>query len=279
VQGAVNGTVVLTGAAGRIGRQLRPALSGICEKLLVVDQAPLSAEHANETAFQMALSDLEGLAKVMAGANAVVHFAGYPREADWDTLLQANIVGAINLWEAARRAGVERIVYASSNHAVGMYPRTQTLSETSLPCADSRYGVTKVFMETLAQLYAVKHGIRGFGMRIGHCAPEPTDARMLSHWIHPEDMFGLVEVGLKADYSHEVVFGASDNACSWWNNDRAKALGFCPRHSADGWISKLQALRPDNAVAEFYQGGSFAAAEFDNSGLLSHIERARQSGS
>jgi len=209
----------------------------------------------------------------------VVHFAGYPREADWDTLLQSNVVGVINLWEAARRAGVERIVYASSNHAVGMYPRSEILSEASLPCADSRYGVTKVFMETVAQLYATKHGIRAFGMRIGHCAPRPTDARMLSHWIHPEDMFRLVEVGLNAEYLHEIVFGASENSRSWWNNDRAKALGFRPLHSADSFIDTLQTLRSDSAVSEFYQGGSFAAAEFHNAELQNHIERAIHGGS
>ena len=257
-------TIALTGAAGRIGGLLRAPLAALCDRLLLIDQLPVDCHQVNETAFQVDLGDRESLIKALAGADAVVHFAGHPREADWDTLVQANIVGVINLWEAARLTGVKRVIYASSNHAVGMYARDQILSHTCLPAADSRYGVTKVFMESIAQLYATKYGIRAFGMRIGHCSLQPSDARMLSHWIHPEDMFSLVQVGLTADYLHELVFGVSENSRSWWNNDRAKALGFAPRHSADAFAIKLESIRSADPVAEFYQGGSFAAAEFDN---------------
>lgn len=265
-------TVVLTGAAGRIGRQLRHQLAADCHQLVLIDQMPVAAEHANEVALQLDLADRDGLTRALAGAEAVVHFAGYPREADWDTLIQANLIGVVNLWEAARLNGVGRVVYASSNHAVGLYPRSQTLSDQSLPAADSRYGVTKVFMESIAQLYATKYGVRGFGMRIGHCAPAPTDARMLSHWIHPEDMLSLVQVGLDADYVHEIVYGVSRNSRSWWNNERAEQLGYVPRHSSDAFIESLQTVRSSDAVAEFYQGGSFAAAEFGNLKLREQAE-------
>lgn len=263
--------IVLTGAAGRIGGQLRAQLSAACQTLVLVDQVPLVCRHANEVALQLDLADLDGLTKALAGAEAVVHFAGYPREADWDTLIQSNVVSVVNLWEAARINGVGRVVYASSNHAVGMYPRSQILDAQSLSAADSRYGITKVFMESVAQLYATKHGLRGFGMRIGHCALEPTDARMLSHWIHPEDMGRLVRVGLDADYLNEVVYGVSRNSRSWWNNERAAELGYLPQHSADPFIAGLESVRSNNAVAEFYQGGSFAAAEFTNAELMEKL--------
>lgn len=260
----MTGCVVLTGAAGRLGRTLRPAMAALYQEVRLIDQAPVVAEHSSESALQFDLNDHEALARALAGADAVVHFAGYPREADWATLLTANVAGVASLWEAARHAGVGRIIYASSNHAVGLYPRSESLSEDALPRPDSRYGVTKVFMESVASLYAAKYGVRGFGIRIGHSAPEPSDARMLSHWIHPEDLSALVQVGLQADYQNEIVYGASANSRSWWLNTRAHALGYRPQHSADRWVPALSSKVSANPIAEHFQGGSFAAAEFAN---------------
>jgi uronate dehydrogenase len=232
-------------------------------ELHLLDQAALEAAHPNERVYQVSLADRAGLDRALQGCDAVVHLAGYPREADWETLLAANVAGVINLWEAACAAGVQRMVYASSNHAVGLYPRTQVLDGREAPLPDSRYGVSKVFMEGLAAMHAVKHGVRAFGMRIGHCCPEPTDARMLSHWIHPQDLASLIGVGLEAEYVHEIVYGASANTGSWWNNSRAHALGYRPLHSADPFIAQLQGKCSADPIAEHYQGGSFAAQEFD----------------
>lgn len=256
--------IVLTGAAGRLGLQLRSVLALRCRELRVVDQAPVAAIHVGETAYQTDLNDQTALATIMCGAQAVVHFAGYPREADWPTLLAANVAGVASLWNAAHESGVGRIVYASSNHAVGMYERSEKLSHEALPRPDSRYGVTKVFMESVASLYAAKHGVRGFGIRIGHCAVQPSDARMLSHWIHPDDLAALVGVGLDADYDNEIVYGASGNARSWWDNSRAEALGYKPAHSADKFTEQLEAQTSSDPVAERFQGGAFAAAEFQH---------------
>ena len=257
-------SIVLTGAAGRLGGQLRASLAVLCDELRLVDQQPVVAERANEVVHQFDLNDRAALDRVMAGAQAVVHFSGFPREANWETLLAANVSAVAGLWESARSAGVQRVVYASSNHAVGLYPRSELLTEQVLPQPDSRYGVTKVFMESVAGLYAAKHGMRGFGIRIGHCASVPTDARMLSHWIHPEDLAQLVEVGLTADYHNEIVYGASANSRSWWRNERALSLGYQPRHSADAHIERLAKVTTTDAVSEYFQGGSFAAAEHDN---------------
>lgn len=257
-------TIALTGAAGRIGRALRPHLLAGCSELRLLDMAPLQAEDPRETVHPLDLADREALAQALQGCDAVVHFAGYPREAGWETLLAANVVGVINLWEAAHAAGVQRIVYASSNHAVGLYPRSQTIDGTAPPLPDSRYGVSKVFMEALAAMYAIKHGVRGFGLRIGHCSAAPADARALSHWIHPQDLAQLVQVGLTADYTHEIVYGASANSRSWWDDGRARALGYRPVHSADPHTAALETVQSGDPVAEHFQGGSFAAAGFDN---------------
>jgi len=260
----VEDIIVLTGAAGRLGRSLRPMLASRCGELRVLDQLPLVAEHANEVAIEADLNDTTALQQAMAGASAVVHFAGYPREADWPVLLAANVAAVTSLWEAARIAGVDRVLYASSNHAVGMYPRDTRIGHDALPLPDSRYGVTKVFLEAVSSLYASKWGVRGFGMRIGHCSPAPTEARMLSHWIHPEDLGLLVQVGLDADYENEIVYGASSNARSWWSNIRALELGYRPVHSADLHADRLAGLTSGDPVTEYFQGGTFASAQYAN---------------
>jgi uronate dehydrogenase len=254
--------IVLTGAAGRLGRWLRPSLAAACRELRLVDVQRPEVERPGETVHRFDLNDEAALARVMEGADAVVHFAGYPREAGWDVLVPANITSAARLWEAALQAGVDRIVYASSNHAIGMYPRSQTLDAASPPRPDSNYGVTKVFMEALAQMHADKHGLRGFGIRIGRCETEPVDARTLASWIHPDDLAQLVGVGLRADYEHEIVYGASRNRLSWWDNRRAYALGYAPAHSADAFVDRLAGHTSGDTVAEACQGGSYASQGF-----------------
>jgi uronate dehydrogenase len=256
--------VLLTGAGGRLARMIRPALARLCSELRLTDR--LAFDAPGVPADQVHIGDLADIAqayRLMQGVDAIVHFAGHPREADWATLLHANVLGTIRLWEAAHANGVQRIVYASSNHAVGFYPREQCIDHRAVPRPDSRYGLTKVFMEGLASLYADKHGLRGFGLRIGHCASAPSDHRMLSHWIHPDDLAQLVAVGLTAEYHHEVVYGVSNNSASWYDNTRAHALGYRPQHSADPHAQALADARGADAVAERYQGGSFAAHEYD----------------
>ena len=127
------------------------------------------------------------------------------------------------------------------------------------PRPDSRYRVTKVFMEAVARMHADKHGIKAIGVRIGYCGPAPLEARMLSHWVHPQDLAALIEVSLSADYHCEIVYGVSDNSATWYDNRRAYALGYRPRHSADAHAAALASVRSDPPVAERYQGGSFAA--------------------
>ncbi len=253
------GRVLLTGAGGKVARQLRPLLAAQCSELRLTDRLPLQACHANETLHLADLTDAAALPALLHGVQAVLHFAGFPREADWPTLFDANIRAVAQLWEAAVAAGVQRIVYASSNHATGYTPRSRTIDGRAPPRPDSRYGVTKVFMEALASLHADKHGLRALGLRIGHCASTPSDARMLANWVHPDDLAALVCIGLAADYHHEIVWGVSDNSASWWDNGRATALGYRPRHSADRWSAALAGRRSADPVAERYQGGAFAA--------------------
>lgn len=251
--------VLLTGGAGRIASYIRERLAPQCVELRLADCVPFDVRHANETAHVVDLAEADRVQPLLAGIDAVVHMAGYPRDAPWSTILPANIVAVTHLWDAARQAGVRRIVYASSNHAVGLYPRTQRIDSEVLPRPDSRYGVAKVFMEALASLYAEKYALSAMGIRIGACTPEPTDARMLSHWVHPDDLTDLVEIGLTAELTHEIVYGVSANRASWWDNSRAAALGYQPHHSADNFTELLRSKRSNDPVVEQYQGGSYVA--------------------
>ncbi len=251
--------ILVTGAAGKVARCVRAELSGLCKHLRLTDITPFEATAANQTVQVADLADAGSLPELVEGMDVIVHFAGHPREAAWPELMDANIRTTINLWEAAAAAGVKRIVYASSNHAVGYYARSQAINGRDPARPDSRYGVTKVFMEAVAQLYADKNGLRAFGIRIGYCGPEPLDNRMLSHWLHPQDLAQLIEVGLSADYHHEIVYGVSANSATWYDNRRAEALGYRPRHSADVYAKQLAHKVTGNPVAERYQGGTFAA--------------------
>ena len=251
--------LLVTGAAGKVARSVRQALAAHGDEMRLTDIVPFDATGTNQTVNVADLADPAAVATLVNGVDAIVHFAGHPREAAWPVLLEANIRTVINLWEAAAAAGVKRIVYASSNHAVGYYPRTERIDARVPAKPDGRYGASKVFMEAVAQLYADKHGLRAFGIRIGYCGPEPLDARMLSHWLHPEDLAQLIGLGLTADVHHEIVYGVSANRATWYDNSRAEALGYRPQHSADVFADRLAHKISDNPVAERYQGGSFAA--------------------
>jgi uronate dehydrogenase len=251
--------VLLTGAAGRIGSLLRrdlPTEPGL--RLRVVDRVDPGPGEGRDEVHVGDLADaafVEGLFED-GRVGAVIHLAGYPREADWDVLLDANMKASIHLWEAARRHGVDRVVYASSNHAIGLYPRALTIDDEVLPRPDSRYGLTKVFCEQMAFLYAHKFGVRGFCMRIGAFRPEPDSERALATWISPRDLVALVRVGLTADYVFEVVYGVSANARSFWDNRNAWRLGYRPQDSADAHAPRFEAPGTDD-LAALFQGGPY----------------------
>jgi uronate dehydrogenase len=262
--------VLITGAAGRIGSMLRRALTddpvlsahhGQPVSLLVTDIIDPGPGTGHDTAVTGDLADPAFVDSLFTNRNinAVIHMAGYPREADWDVLLDANIRSSINIWEAARKNAVDRVLFASSNHAVGFYPRDWKIDHTVTQRPDTRYGLTKVFGEELGFLYAYKFGIRAFSMRIGTFTPEPTSFRALSMWVSQRDMAALARVGLTADYTCETVYGVSKNSRSYWDNSAAERLGYSPQDSADDFAH----LFPEPAGTEAdhgeqFQGGSFA---------------------
>jgi uronate dehydrogenase len=186
-------------------------------------------------------------------ASAVIHLGASLAEDDWTPILQANIVGAYNVFEAARQCQVARIVYASSHHVSGMYPTTQRLDTLAPTRPDSLYGLSKTFGEQLGQYYWDKYGLESVGLRIGSVRPKPEQTRELFTWLSECDYCRLIDACLTASrVDHTLVWGVSGNGANWWDNAQASHLGFFPRDSADA--STVKASDDDAALLRF-QGG------------------------
>lgn len=257
--------VLVTGAAGGIGAHLRRLLPAIYPDIVLSDIHFPADLGPNEVFRQADLAKPAEVEAICADIEGIVHLGGISGESDWERILESNIVGCYNLFEAARKAGVRRIVFASSNHAVGFYPRSTTIDTHVQARPDSRYGLSKHFGEGLGALYAYKHGIGVTSLRIGNVGTEPIDKRRLAIWISPDDLVQLIRIGLeRPGLVYEVMYGVSDNARSWYDNSHATALGYAPQSQSEPFAEVVlarEAPTPDGP-SEFYQGGTFCAAEY-----------------
>ena len=261
--------ILITGAAGALGTQLRQHGPVLAEVTRLSDRVPMQDLAPHEEDRPADLADLDAMTGIVAGCDAVVHLGGQAVEGPWQTILDANIVGTYNVYEAARRAGVKRVVYASSIHAVGFHERATTIDAGAPTRPDSLYGVSKTFGENLSRYYFDKFGLESVCVRIGSCFPEPTDRRHLVTWISYRDLRQFVEKALMAEtVGHLIAMPTSNNSASFWDDTAASVLGFKPVDSADAYRDKvLAATRPgdpkDPAIR--FQGGSFCAAgHFDD---------------
>ncbi len=256
--------LLLTGAAGGLGRALRPRLTAQCEVLRVSDLADLGPAQPGEEVQQVALQDRAAVLALLEGVDAVVHLGGISTEHAFDDILQANIVGAYNLYEAARIHGTRRIVFASSNHVTGFYRQDEVVSPTMPVRPDSYYGLSKAFGENLARFYFDRYGIETVCLRIGSSFPEAKDRRMLATWMSYDDLERLVVASLSSPVvGYSVIYGMSDNHHVWWDNTSAKHIGYRPQDSSEPFRAAVEAKQPqldltDPAVR--YQGGGFVKA-------------------
>jgi uronate dehydrogenase len=254
-------TLLVTGAAGRLGTQLRRGLAPLSRKLRLMDRAPIADLQPNEEAVTCDLADADAVLAATKGVDAIVHFGGAPGEADFETILSANIRGSYNVYEGARKNGVKRIVYASSVHAIG-YHRIEDHIDADAPHRpDSLYGVSKCFVEDLARLYWDKFGIETVCARIFSSFDKYTDRRMLWSMLTFEDMIRLVEASLTAPrVTHSIVFGISDNKHKMIDNRLAGHIGFHPQESTEAHRTEVEARLPAkdaDAPAMRYLGGWF----------------------
>jgi uronate dehydrogenase len=258
----------MTGAAGLVGRMLRDRLARPGRLLRLVDIAPLAAVPGEEV-IQASVTDLAALTAACAGASAVIHLAGVPGEGPWEQIAQTNIHGTYVVFEAARRAGAGRVIYASSNHAVGFTPRDRfPVPDYAFPAPDTYYGVSKVAGEALASLYHDRYGLDAICLRILTCAERPTSVRALSTWLSPDDAGRLFEACLTAERpGFRVAFGVSANSRGGWVSlDEARALGYEPRDDAESYAAEVIAAAgppdPEDPVLA-HLGGPFCLPDFD----------------
>lgn len=253
--------LLLTGAAGNLGGELRPRLARYCDTLRLSHRSDMGPAGAGEEVVIADLADKDAVLHLLAGVDAVVHMGGVSTEQPWDAILAGNIVGAYNLYEAARKNGVKRIVFASSNHVTGFYRQDQVIGPKDPVRPDGLYGLSKAFGENLAQLYWDRYGVETVSLRIGSSFTAPKDRRMLATWMSFDDTERLVVAALTAPVvGHSVIYGMSDNATTWWDNTSARHIGYRPQDSSEVFRAEVEARQPvldANDPAVLYQGGAF----------------------
>jgi len=261
-------TILITGAAGRIGAMLRPRLARQDRTLRLLDVADLTAGRGEEVV-RASITDMDAMTAACRGASAMIHLAAIPGEAPWDEILEINIQGTYVAFEAARRAGVPRVIFASSNHAVGFAPReSYPVPDYAFPAPDTYYGVAKVTGEALAALYHYRYGLDAICIRILTCFEKPPSARALSTWLSPDDAGRLFEACLTTPApGFRVIFGVSANSRGGWVSLReAAALGYTSQDDAESLRDEVIAEfgEPDPADPLFrYLGGEFTLPGLD----------------
>lgn len=240
--------ILLTGAAGRLGTELRRGLEPLAESLRIADRVACDNVQPHEEMLVFDLADEAATMAATKGCDAIVHMGGAPTEKPWQEVLDSNIRGSYHIYEGARKHGVRRVVYASSVHAIGYCGLDDGIDCDAPPRPDGLYGVSKAFVESLSSLYWDKFGIESACIRIFSSFPEPKDRRMLWSWLSYDDLIRLVSACLTAPYlGHTITAGMSDNAVKPVNTARAGHLGYVPQDSAEPFRGKVEAA---NGVAD-----------------------------
>lgn len=253
--------LLITGAAGTLGRALTPQLREFAEILRLSDITPVPDTLPGDEVVQCDLGDAAAVDALVKDCDAILHLGGISVETPFAPILQANIIGLYNLYEAARAHGQPRILFASSNHTIGFYPQTERLTADVPFRPDGLYGVSKVFGEAIARMYFEKFGQETALVRIGSCTAEPENHRMLASWFSRGDFLSLIRaVFTVPSLGCPVIWGASANDASWWDNSHLDWLGWTPKDNAEEYRARIDASTPRppaDAPLMKYQGGVF----------------------
>jgi len=264
--------LVLTGARGNLGNELRPALAKMARELVSTDirEAP-DALAPNETYVQADIADFTAVEPLLKGADMVIHFGAIVDEKPFEELLGPNYIGAYNVWEAAHRHGVRRVVYASSIHAVGLCETNRGIDTDEPHRPDTFYGLAKCFAEDLGKMYWEKRGIEAVCLRILSCTPEPQNVRALGTWLSYRDMVQLVVRSIETPVTgFTVAYGVSGNTRAPVSNQKVGFLGYKPQDNAEDWAEALfaKAIEPNpQDLAQSRLGGPFASVKLGESGI------------
>ncbi|WP_321798997.1 NAD(P)-dependent oxidoreductase [Caballeronia sp. J97] len=254
--------LLLTGAAGGIGRAIRHRVAEFARRVRISDLPGAAPGDAapHEEIVPCDLADRQAVDALAKDCDAIIHLGGVSVERPFEEILEANIKGVFNLYEAARRQSVRRIVFASSNHVTGFYRQDERIDADARKRPDGYYGLSKSFGEDMAQMYFDRYGIETVSIRIGSVFPEPKDRRMMASWMSYDDFHALLRRSLfTKDVGHTIVFGMSANAHTWWDNRCAAHLGFIPRDSSEQFRDKIEATPPPEPTdpVAVLQGGTF----------------------
>ena len=264
--------LVLTGAAGRLGSVLREPLGALCETLVISDlREPAVPAQANESFVACDLADNAAVKALVTGADRILHFGGMSQEGAFADLLPANFAGQFNIYDAALEQGVPRVILASSSHAIGYHGSESTTTADSAHRADSLYGVSKAYGETLARFYHDRYGIETACLRIGSCFPQPKSMRCLKSWLSPRDLIELVRCALTVEsLGYAMVWGISANQQTQWLGDDAARIGFHAQDCAEPWREEILRTRPELADDPHtqWQGGSMVSRDYRNPATL-----------
>ena len=255
--------LLITGANGGLGSVCRQRLGHLADTIRLSARKGLGEAGPNEEIVYCDLGDKAAVEALVEGCDGIVHMGGQATEAPWETIRNANIDGMFHLYEAARKSSTTpRIIFASSNHAIGYYEQTERLDANSPTKPDGLYGLSKVFGEAMASMYYHKFGIETASIRIGSCFPEPKNHRMLSTWMSYDDFILLIErIFAVPRLGCPIIYGASANDASWWDNREVAYLGWQPKDNAEAFRAKVDAAMsppPKDDVNAVYQGGAFA---------------------
>jgi uronate dehydrogenase len=244
--------VLITGARGAIGSVLRPALRDEVDELRLSDLTDVEDLVGAETSVPADLADFDAVLRAVEGVDAIMHLGAVPNEAPFEVIAPPNLHGTFHVYEAARRCGVKRVVFASSNHATGMYPVGEPLDASVTPRPDGIYGATKVWGEALGRMFVDRFGLSVVCLRIGSFKARPEEERELSTWLSHADGVRLVQAALRADVDYAVVYGASANTRRWWPADTL--IGFEP-------VDDAEAFAPLPPSSYTVQGGPNSAPD------------------
>jgi uronate dehydrogenase len=262
--------IVLTGAAGRLGSYLREPLSKMADVLVSTDIVDVGKLYAGEHFVKANLESLDAMVEALEGADMVVHFGAIGDEAPFDKILGPNIVGAYNVWEAAHRNGVKRVIYASSIHAVGMYPKNEFIGTEVPHRPDTFYGLAKCFAEDLGRMYWEKCGLESIHLRILSCA-KVSNARALGSWLSYDDLIQLVTRCIETPVcGFSIIYGVSNNDRVPVDNSRANYIGFRPKDNAEQFAREILAKEPPMDPLNpnhMRHGGPFAGVALGHSGV------------
>jgi uronate dehydrogenase len=255
--------LLITGAAGGLGRMARQRLAHLAKVVRLSDIVDLGPAAENEEIVVCDLADAQAVNALVAGCDGVVHLGGISVEDVFSKIMNANLLGIYNLYEAVRKNGSPRVLLASSNHVVGFHKQTDKLNADSPMRPDGLYGVSKCFAENMATLYHDKFSVETARLRIGSSFAEPWDHRSLSTWLSYDDFVSFAECVFSAPrLGCPVVYGVSDNDTIWWDNSAVSYLGWKPKDTSRAFRDKIYAEVPmpdKDAPESVYQGGKFAA--------------------